>query len=237
LAEQSINIPKEDMTDEEGLEFFEEAKRNLVSNPPQPKKEKEKEKDKEKLKNEIVRVKSGVLPPSESDDTSNSFKILSQDEQAAVRQHNLDRKTSYYYAEHMKADHIIPIRMAIDENTDEEIWEERKYQYHELTFAEENKLQRLRATMDDLEKQTYLFNRERAIRFDPEWQTVKRQWQMAKQDWAFYAAKVFLHMAQEDIDRCKSSTLLNVIEACEYRNAVTVPFSQKISRSGFADMK
>jgi hypothetical protein len=214
LTEQvKIEAEKEDMTDEEALTFHKELSKNVTQHN-KPKKE----------KNEIVRVKSGVLPPSESDDTAPSLKILTDDEQAAVRKRNLDRKSSYYYSECMKKDHVIPLKMAEDPNTGEEIWEERKYQYHELTFEQEDKLTELRAAMDDLEKQTYLFNRERAMRSDQDWQTVKRQWQHARRSWAFYAAKAFLHIAEEDINRCKSSTLINVIEACEYRNAVTVPF-------------
>lgn len=208
------------MTDEEGLAFHNEISKNvaLQHKPTEKKRERERE------SKDIVRVKSGILPPSESDDTAPSLKILTDDEQAAVRKRNLDRKSSYYYSECMKKDHIIPLKMAFDPNSDEEIWEERKYQYHELTFEQEDKLTELRATMDDLEKQTYLFNRERAMRSDLDWQTVKRQWQRAKRNWAFFAAKAFLHISEEDINRCKSSTLINVIEACEYRNAVTVPF-------------
>jgi hypothetical protein len=214
LTEQvKIEAEKEDMTDEEALTFHKELSKNVTQHN-KPKKE----------KNEIVRVKPGVLPPSESDDTAPSLKILTDDEQAAVRKRNLDRKSSYYYSECMKKDHVIPLKMAEDPNTGEEIWEERKYQYHELTFEQEDKLTELRAAMDDLEKQTYLFNRERAMRSDQDWQTVKRQWQHARRSWAFFAAKAFLHIAEEDINRCKSSTLINVIEACEYRNAVTVPF-------------
>jgi hypothetical protein len=217
LTEQvKIDIEKEDLTDEEALTFLNEVKKTV---PQQPK-----EKKKEERKNEIVRVKPGVLPPSESDDTASTLKILTDDEQAAVRKRNLDRKSSYYYSECMKKDHVIPLKMAEDPNTGEEIWEERKFQYHELTFEQEDKLQELRSTMDDLEKQTYLFNRERAMRSDQDWQTVKRQWQHARRSWAFFAAKAFLHISEEDINRCKSSTLINVIEACEYRNAVTVPF-------------
>jgi len=215
LTEQvKIDVEKEDMTDEEALTFHKEISKNV---PQQQQTKKEK-------KNEIVRVKPGVLPPSESDDTASTLKILTDDEQAAVRKRNLDRKSSYYYSECMKKDHVIPLKMAEDPNTGEEIWEERKYQYHELTFEQEDKLQELRSTMDDLEKQTYLFNRERAMRSDQDWQTVKRQWQHARRSWAFFAAKAFLHISEEDINRCKSSTLINVIEACEYRNAVTVPF-------------
>jgi len=215
LTEQvKIDVEKEDMTDEEALTFHKEISKTI----PQPKKKQEQK------KNEIVRVKAGVLPPSESDDTASTLKILTDDEQAAVRKRNQDRKSSYYYSECMKKDHVIPLKMAEDTNTGEEIWEERKYQYHELTFEQEDKLQELRSTMDDLEKQTYLFNRERAMRSDLDWQTVKRQWQHARRNWAFFAAKAFLHISEEDINRCKSSTLINVIEACEYRNAVTVPF-------------
>lgn len=215
MTEQvKIDVEKEDMTDEEALTFHKEISKNV---PQQQQTKKEK-------KNEIVRVKPGVLPPSESDDTASTLKILTDDEQAAVRKRNLDRKSSYYYSECMKKDHVIPLKMAEDPNTGEEIWEERKYQYHELTFEQEDKLQELRSTMDDLEKQTYLFNRERAMRSDQDWQTVKRQWQHARRSWAFFAAKAFLHISEEDINRCKSSTLINVIEACEYRNAVTVPF-------------
>jgi hypothetical protein len=217
LTEQvKIDVEKEDMTDEEALTFHKEISKNI---PQQQQKKKQEEK-----KNEIVRVKPGVLPPSESDDTASTLKILTDDEQAAVRKRNLDRKSSYYYSECMKKDHVIPLKMAEDPNTGEEIWEERKFQYHELTFEQEDKLQELRSTMDDLEKQTYLFNRERAMRSDQDWQTVKRQWQHARRSWAFFAAKAFLHISEEDINRCKSSTLINVIEACEYRNAVTVPF-------------
>lgn len=209
------------MTDEEALAFHNEISKSIPEQQRQPKKEREREKEKGK---EIVRVKSGILPPSESDDTAASLKILSDEEQAAVRKRNLDRKSSYYYSECMKKDHVIPLKMAEDPNTGEEIWEERKYQYHELTFEQEDKLTELRAIMDDLEKQTYLFNRERAMRSDQDWQTVKRQWQHARRNWAFFAAKAFLKVSEEDINRCKSSTLINVIEACEYRNAVTVPF-------------
>lgn len=214
LTEQvKIEAEKEDLTDEEALTFHKELSKNVTQHN-KPKKQ----------ANEIVRVKPGVLPPSESDDTAPSLKILTDDEQQAVRKRNLDRKSSYYYSECMKKDHVIPLKMAEDPNTGEEIWEERKYQYHELTFEQEDKLQELRSTMDDLEKQTYIFNRERAMRSDQDWQTVKRQWQHARRSWAFFAAKAFLHIAEEDINRCKSSTLINVIEACEYRNAVTVPF-------------
>jgi polyhydroxyalkanoate synthesis regulator phasin len=213
-----IDVEKEDMTDEEALTFHNELSKSV------PQQQQQQSKKRKEEKNEIVRVKAGILPPSESDDTASSLKILTDDEQAAVRKRNLDRKSSYYYSECMKKDHVIPLKMAEDPNTDEEIWEERKFQYHELTFEQEDKLQELRATMDDLEKQTFLFNRERAMRSDQDWQTVKRQWQHARRNWAFFAGKAFLHISEEDINRCKSSTLINVIEACEYRNAVTVPF-------------
>lgn len=232
-AEARIEVEKEDMTDEEMMSFESELKRSLDIAEDNKKKSKDKE---EKQKSEqrrerpnaqstdIVKVKSGVLPPSESDDSASSLKILTDDEQAAVRKRNLDRKTSYYHSESMKKYHVVPVRLAEDSNTGEEIWEEKKYTYHELTFEQEDKLQELRAAMDDLEKQTYIFNRQRAMVNDREYQNVKRQWQRARRNWAFFAAKSFLRMADEDINRCKSTTLINVIEACEYRNAVTVPF-------------
>jgi hypothetical protein len=224
LTEQvKIDVEKEDMTEEEALEFHKELLKTLPQQQQQQQ-TKKKENKENKEKNEIVRVKPGILPPSESDDTASTLKILTDDEQAAVRKRNLDRKSSYYYSECMKKDHVIPLKMAEDPNTGEEIWEERKYQYHELVFEQEDKLQELRATMDDLEKQTFLFNRERAIRSDQDWQTVKRQWQIARRNWAFFAAKAFLHITDDEINRSKNSTLINVIEACEYRNAVTVPF-------------
>jgi hypothetical protein len=219
-----IDIPKEDLTDEESLTFLNSLKPSATVKDKKDKESSSSNNKKESKSTDIVRVKAGVLPPSESDDTAAGLKILTDEEQQALRKRNLDRKTSYYHSESMKKWHVIPVKMTEDPNTGEEIWEEKKFQYHELTFEQEDKLQELRSTMDDLEKQTYLFNRERALRSDQDWQTVKRQWQHARRSWAFFAAKAFLHMSEEDINRCKSTTLINVIESCEYRNAVTVPF-------------
>jgi hypothetical protein len=214
-----IDVQKEDMSDEEALTFLNEVKQSIP-----PSQQTKKEKEKKEKSTDIVRVKPGVLPPSESDDTARDLKILTDDEQQALRKRNLDRKTSYYHSESMKKYHVIPLKMSNDPVDGTEIWEEKKFTYHELTFEQEDKLQELRSTMDDLEKQTYLFNRERALRQDVDWQTVKRQWQRARRNWAFFGGKSFLHMTDEEINRCKSTTLINVIEACEYRNAVTVPF-------------
>ncbi len=227
-----IEVEREDYSDDEfnklANEINSQSNKNKQNKAKQEEKEKEKSEERRELFNsqstDLVKVKQGSMPVSDSDETSRNLRVLSDEEQAAIRKRNLDRKTSYYHSEAMKKEHIIPLRVSVNEESGEELWEEKKYRYHELTYEEADRLEELRATMDDLEKQTFLFNRERAVRYDPEYNIVKRKWQSAKRNWAFYGARAFLHMPESDINRCKSTTLINVIEACEYRQAVTVPY-------------
>lgn len=230
-----LEIAKEDLNEEEQIKFETELRKNLPADQqiqqPSRKNRDSKQENKDTdniarlpLETQIVKTQRGVQPVTESDETHRNLKILNDEEQAAIRKRNLDRKTSYYHSESMKKRHVIPIRLSVNYETNEETWQEKSFEWYDLTMEEEDKLQELRATMDDLEKQTWLFNRQRAIMDDKEYNVVKRKWHLAKRSWAVYASKVFLRMSDEDFNRSKSTTLINVLEACEYRSAITVPY-------------